>query len=136
MPEDIRIEPVWIEAEVALAVHDRQLAEHGGPVGVRDKAMLESALARPRNQWGYGTDDFCALAAGYAFGIARNHPFADGNKRTAWVLARLFLVLNGVQLRFEATEAVRTMLPLAAGELSEEELADWLRAHVAPPPAG
>lgn len=131
MPEHLRIEPVWIEAEVALAIHDRQLAEHGGPVGVRDIAMFESALARPRNQWAYGADDICALAAAYAFGVARNHPFVDGNKRTAWVLARLFLSLNNTKLSFNPTDAVRAMMALAAGELSEDELADWFRTRVA-----
>ena len=75
----LRLEPIWIEAEVALAIHDRQLAEHGGPSGLRDRGALESALARPRNQWEYGEDDLCALAAAYAYGIARNHPFVDGN---------------------------------------------------------
>ncbi|OJW68352.1 MAG: death-on-curing protein, partial [Sphingomonadales bacterium 63-6] len=84
-----RQEPVWLETEVAQAIHDRQLAEHGGAAGVRDAGALESALARPVNRWAYGEDDRCLLAAAYAFGIARNHPFADGNKRTAWVLARL-----------------------------------------------
>ena len=93
-----RVEPVWLDVQIALAVHDRQLAEHGGSQGVRDPAMLESALARPRNKWGHGEDDRCSLAAAYAFAIARNHPFVDGNKRTAWVFARLFLALNGVAL--------------------------------------
>ena len=113
-----------------LAVHDRQLSEHGGPAGVRDEGALASALARPVNQWYYGTDDPCALAASYAFGIARNHPFVDGNKRTAWVAARLFLRLNGQALAFTEREAIATVLALAAGELSEEELADWLRQHL------
>lgn len=126
-----RAEPIWIDPEVALAVHDRQLAEHGGGVGLRDAGLFSSALSRPRNQWGYGTDDICALAAAYAFGMARNHPFVDGNKRTAWVLARLFLALNGAVLSFDAADAIRTMLALAAGELSEDELADWFRAHIA-----
>ena len=126
-----RAEPIWIDPEVALAVHDRQLAEHGGGVGLRDAGLFSSALSRPRNQWGYGTDDVCALAAAYAFGMARNHPFVDGNKRTAWVLARLFLALSGAVLSFDAADAIRTMLALAAGELSEEELADWFRAHIA-----
>jgi len=126
-----RAEPIWIDPEVALAVHDRQLAEHGGGVGLRDAGLFSSALSRPRNQWGYGTDDICALAAAYAFGMARNHPFVDGNKRTAWVLARLFLALSGAVLSFDAADAIRTMLALAAGELSEEELADWFRAHIA-----
>lgn len=130
MAEAARIEPVWIQVEVALAVHDRQLAEHGGGVGLRDAGLLESALARPQNQWAYGADDLCALAAAYAFGIARNHPFIDGNKRTAWVLARLFLALNAVTIVFDAADAIRTVLALAAGELSEEDLADWFRTHI------
>lgn len=126
-----RVEPVWLDAKVALAVHDRQLAEHGGATGVRDPALLESALARPVNRWGYGDDDRCALAAAYAFGIARNHPFVDGNKRTAWVLARLFLALNGTELRFASDDAIRTMLALAVGELGEEALAEWFRERIA-----
>jgi death-on-curing protein len=129
-----RVEPVWLDAEVALAVHDRQLAEHGGGQGVRDPALLESALARPMNRWGYGEDDRCALAAAHAYGIARNHPFVDGNKRTAWVFARLFLALNGAELRFTPDDAIRTVLALAAGELGEEALADWLRQRVTKAP--
>jgi death on curing protein len=129
-----RIEPVWLDAEVALAIHDRQLAEHGGGVGVRDAGMLDSALTRPVNQWTYGEDDICALAAAYAFGVARNHPFVDGNKRTAWVLARLFLVLNGQTIKFDSNDAINTVLALAAGELSEEELTDWFRSHLSGEP--
>ena len=125
-----RVEPAWLDVQIALAVHDRQLAEHGGGQGVRDPALLESALARPRNRWGYGEDDRCALAAAYAYGIARNHPFVDGNKRTAWVFARLFLALNGVKLRFAPEEAIRAMLALAGGELGEEEMAAWFRERV------
>lgn len=125
-----RIEPMWLETEVALAIHDRQLAEHGGGTGLRDTGALESAIARPVNKWTYGEDDRCTLAAAYAYGIARNHPFADGNKRTAWVLARLFLRLNGLTLSFTQREAIDTVLALAAGELSEDELADWFRQHV------
>ena len=124
-----RTEPEWLSLALALAIHDRQLAEHGGPTGVRDQGMLESALARPLNQWTYGEDDLCALAAAYAYGIARNHPFADGNKRTAWVFARLFLRLNGQALSFAPREAIDIVLALAAGELSEDELADWFRQH-------
>ena len=124
-----RIEPVWLESDVAFAIHDRQLAEHGGGTGVRDTGALESALARPVNRWAYGEDDLCALAAAYAFGVARNHPFADGNKRTAWVLARLLLRLNSVTIAFDPEDAIRTVLALAAGELGEEELADWFRAR-------
>jgi death-on-curing protein len=128
-----RAEPLWLDVETALAIHDRQLAEHGGGSGVRDAGMLESALARPINAWAYGTDDPATLAAAYAFGVARNHPFVDGNKRTAWVLARLFLALNGHILSFEPAKAVATMLALAAGELSEAEMADWFREHLRAP---
>lgn len=123
------LEPVWIETELALAIHDRQLAEHGGPVGVRDVSALESALARPRHQWTYGEADCCALAAAYAYGVARNHPFTDGNKRTAWVLARLFLTLNDISIAFRPGEAIDAVLQLAAGELSEKELAEWFRTR-------
>lgn len=128
-----RQEPVWLDADVAFAVHDRQLAEHGGSAGVRDAGALESALARPRNRWSYDEDDRCVLAAAYAFGVARNHPFVDGNKRTAWVLARLFLQLNGIAIAFDAANAIDTVLALAAGELSEDELADWFRGHLMAP---
>jgi death-on-curing protein len=127
MTREIRIEPRWLDARDALAIHDRQIAEHGGINGVRDSNLLDSALARPVNQWNYGTDDAAALAAAYAYGIARNHPFADGNKRTAWVLARLFLALNGHVLTFDQQNATQTVLALAAGELSEEELTAWFR---------
>ncbi len=130
MTKSVRIEPVWLDADVALAIHDRQLAEHGGVVGVRDKGMLESALARPVNRWTYGEDDRCVLAAAYAFGVARNHPFTDGNKRTAWVLARLFFALNRHVIVFTPDDAITTVLALAAGQLSEEELADWFRLYL------
>lgn len=123
-------EPRFIGIDVARAVHDRQLAEHGGLGGVKDAGLLDSAMSRPLNKFGYGETDLCALAAAYAFGIARNHPFADGNKRTAWVIARLFLKLNAVELAFEKADAIRTMLALASGELDEEELADWFRSHL------
>lgn len=123
-------EPVWVLEATALAVHDRQLAEHGGGTGVRDNGALQSALARPRNRWEYGEGDVVALAAAYAFGIARNHPFVDGNKRTAWTVANVFLALNGHELVFEEPDAVRAVEWLAAGELSEEELADWFRVHL------
>lgn len=126
-----RTEPVWLDTAIANAIHDRQLAEHGGGAGVRDQGMLESALARPINRWTYGEDDHCVLAAAYAFGVARNHPFVDGNKRTAWVLARLFLALNDVPLQFKPDDAIHMMLALAAGHLSEEETAAWFRDHLA-----
>ena len=125
-----RTEPEWLSLDIAFAVHDRQLAEHGGPTGVRDQGMLESALARPLNQWTYGEDDLCALAAAYAYGIARNHPFTDGNKRTAWVFARLFLRLNSQTITFTPREAIDTVLALAAGDLTEAELAGWFRARI------
>lgn len=125
-----RVEPVWLDAALAYAVHDRQLAEHGGGSGVRDAGLLGFALARPVNAWAYGSDDPAALAAAYAFGVARNHPFVDGNKRTAWVLARLFLAVNGHDLRFKAEDAIAAMLSLAAGELGEEEMAEWFRVRL------
>ncbi len=130
---DPRAEPIWLDSKVALAIHDRQLSEHGGAAGVRDAGALESALERPRNRWAYDEDDICALAAALAFGVARNHPFADGNKRTAWVLARLFLKLNGTEIAYTPHDAIQTVLALAAGELSEDELADWFRGHLQPP---
>ena len=129
---DARQEPVRIDAAVALAIHDRQLAEHGGAAGVRVAGALESALSRPVNQWAYGEDDRCALAAAFGFGIARNHPFADGNKRTAWVLARLLLRLNGTMLQYTPEDAIRTVIALAAGELTEPALTQWFRDHAVP----
>ena len=126
-----QIEPVWIDDRVTLAVHDRQLAEHGGGEGLRDPDALDSALARPRNRWAYGETDLCRLAAAYAFDIARNHPFVDGDKRTAWIAARSFLILNDRELGYAREEAVRLVERLAAGELAEDELADWFRAHIA-----
>jgi death on curing protein len=125
-----RAEPIWLDARDATAIHDRQLAEHGGRVGVRDAGLLESALARPVNRWSYGEDDPAALAACYAFGVARNHPFIDGNKRTAWVLARLFLAINDQKLAFDQADAIRMMLALAAGELEESVVADWFRSRL------
>jgi len=129
---DSRIEPEWLDNKFALAIHDRQLAEHGGASGIRDAGALESALSRPVNQWVYGENELVSLGAAFAFGIARNHPFADGNKRTAWVVARTFLALNGVRLAFDKADAIAKVQQLAAGELSEEELADWFRQHLAP----
>ena len=124
------VEPIWLDVAIALAVHDRQLAEHGGGSGVRDIALLESALARPINRWAYGDEDPAMLAAAYAFGIARNHAFIDGNKRTAWVLARLFLDLNGHRLAFTTDDAIAAMLALASGDLTEDELGDWFRSRL------
>ena len=131
MTDGKRTEPKWLGLDVALAIHDRQIAEHGGLVGLRVPGMLESALARPVNQWAYGEDDPAKLAAAYAFGIARNHPFSDGNKRTAWVLARLFLRINHHEPRFDVQEAIETVLDLAAGKLAEDALANWFRERLA-----
>ena len=121
----------WVGAEVTLAIHDRQLTEHGGLDGVRDLGAVHSALARPQNLAAYGKPDAADLAAAYAYGLARNHGFADGNKRTAWVVARLFLADNGQRLRFDPQDAVRTMLAVAAGTLPESDLAEWFRRHLA-----
>jgi death-on-curing protein len=118
---------IWISVEVALAAHAEQLAEHGGGEGVRNSVLLESAMARPRNLAAYGDPDAAALAGAYAYGIARNHPFVDGNKRTAAVVSETFLVLNGSRLTASDAEVVVAFLALAASELSEEEIADWFR---------
>lgn len=120
----------WIGAAVVQALHDRQLAEHGGLPGVRDAGALESALARPLNLAAYEDPDAAALAAAYAFGLARNHGFADGNKRSAWVVARLFLVTNGIKLEFEKGDALNMVLALAAGVRAEAEVAAWFRERI------
>ena len=122
--------PRWLSKQLVLAVHDRQLAEHGGAAGVRDEGLLESALARPVNLHAYGGGDASALAAAYAFGIARNHPFIDGNKRTAFVACELFLAANGFELGAADEECLAMMLGLAAGEIGEDEFAAWLRESV------
>lgn len=121
---------IWVAPDVARAAHAEQLAEHGGAEGVRDDGLLESAFARPRNLADYGDPDAAALAAAYAYGIARNHPFVDGNKRTATVVSETFLVLNGYDLIATDAELVVAFLELAAGNLTEDELADWFRQHV------
>jgi death on curing protein len=124
-------EPKWITREITLALHARQIAEHGGQNGLRDEHLLLSALSRPE-QLHYCSDpkpDLCALAAAYAFGLAKNHPFLDGNKRTAFVVYRLFLKWNGVELHAEKSERYQTMLALAAGEISESEFCIWLREN-------
>lgn len=127
----------WVGLLVTQAIHDRQLAEHGGAEGIRDIDGVESALARPPNLVAYGERssdiaDAAALAAAYAHGLARTHGFVDGNKRTAWIVARLFLADNGYRLRFDAADAVRLMEAVAAGTLSEPELSAWFRARLAP----
>ena len=125
--------PVWVRADVVEAIHQRQLSEHGGAEGVRDAGALASALDRPRNQLTYGNPppDLADLAAAYGFGIARNHPFSDGNKRTALVVMRLFLKLNGVDFTATAEEKYEAIMLLAAGEMDEAGLADWVRNHLA-----
>lgn len=123
----------WIPIDRVIAIHRRQIAEHGGDDGVRDMGLLESALARPQNIEAYEPDaDMARLAASYGFGIIKNHPFIDGNKRTGYVVTELFLVKNGYELSAEPTDKYLTFLSLAEGSLSEDELAAWLRERIAP----
>lgn len=117
----------WIDKHALLLLHDESLAEHGGAGGMRDEGLLDSALARPLNLSGYGAPDLADLAAAYAAGIVRNHPFVDGNKRAAFLAAGLFLALNGMGLRAPQAQATAAMLALAAGELEEAAFAEWLR---------
>ncbi len=121
---------VWIDPVVIEAIHDAQLAEHGGLAGVRDAGMLASALARPTNLALYGDADVAALAAAYGYGISRNHAFIDGNKRTGFVAVELFCALNGQELIANDAACVLTMLAVAAGEITEDAFADWIRAHL------
>ena len=125
-------DPIWITAQLAIAIHKRQLAEHGGAEGLRDAGLLESALNRPRHLFAYNdpTPDVPAMAASYAYGVARNHAFIDGNKRTAYVVCRTFLLLNGFDLTATREDRYQTFLDLAAGKVSEEQLTAWLAAHV------
>jgi death-on-curing protein len=120
---------VWLDARHAIAVHAEQIAQFGGQAGVRDQAMLESAMARPRNKAAYGEGTVFGLAAAYAFGLARNHPFLDGNKRTALVCAFAFMELNGWEVRAPEPEAALTFLALAEGKLTEAALAEWLKQN-------
>lgn len=121
---------IWLSTELVLATHAEQLARFGGPPGVRDRGALESALARPLNLVAYGEPDAAQLAAACAFGLARNHAFVDGNKRIAWLAARIFLRLNAFPLRFETQDSIDMMLGLAAGNLSEEDVATWFRERL------
>jgi death-on-curing protein len=125
---------IWIEKKLAFAIHDRQLAEHGGSSGVRDEGLLESALARPQQLHAYGdpTPDLADLAASLAHSLARNHPFVDGNKRTAIVACEIFIELNGAVLEAENAELFPAVLALAEGKLSTEEFVAWLRARIPP----
>ena len=120
----------WVGLNVVLAIHDRQLAEHGGADGIRDRNAIESALARPLNLAAYGNPDAADLAAAYAYGLASNHGFLDGNKRTAWVAARLFLADNGQRLEFDPLDAIRIMEDVAGGRIREADLAGWFRRHL------
>jgi death-on-curing protein len=124
-------EPVWLTLDIVLDLHAEQLALFGGPNGLRDAGLLESALARPKNQYLYSGADLAALAAAYAFGIARNHPFVDGNKRSAFASMLVFLGLNGIDFRVPEAEATAVFLALAAGELEEHALAEWIRKNCA-----
>jgi len=122
----------WIDKALALAIHDRQLAEHGGSSGLRDERLLESALARPEQLFAYGDPlpDLADLAASLAYGIARNHPFVDGNKRTAAVVCETFVELNDADLLAEDAELFPRFIALAEGKLKEKEFAAWLRTHI------
>jgi death-on-curing protein len=123
---------VWISKTLAMAIHERQLAEHGGRIGVRDEALLDSALTRPQQLFAHGEPppDLAALAASLAYGLARNHPFVDGNKRTAHVCYRVFLTLNDCTFTASDEDKYIAMLGLAEGSLSEDEFAAWLRKHI------
>lgn len=120
-------EPFWLTRRIIIAIHDEQLATHGGASDLRDEGMLESALDRPRNKWSYESADLPELAAAYAFGIARNHPFVDGNKRTSLLALYTFLGVNGIDFVVPEAEAAAMILSLASGEVSEESLARWIR---------
>ena len=120
----------WIERRVLIAIHDMQLAEHGGGAGLRDNHLLESALAKPQNLAAYGEPDVAALAAAYGYGISRNHAFIDGNKRTGLVAAELFLRLNGYRLVVGDADCVMTMLAVASGDITEEEFSAWVRKNI------
>jgi death-on-curing protein len=126
------IEPEWLDIDIVLDFHAEQLALFGGAEGIRDRGLLESALARPINKFGYGENDLSALAAAYGFGIARNHAFVDGNKRAALASIIVFLGLNGIDLEAPQETATAVILSLAAGEITEEILAQWIADHSKP----
>ena len=122
----------WINRQVLLLLHDESLAEHGGAPGLRDELLLDSALGRPQNLLAYGTPDLSDLAASYGFGLAKNHPFVDGNKRAAFLAVGMFLMANGQRLVATQADATLTMLELAAGSIDEGAFAQWIREHVKP----
>jgi len=119
----------WVLESVVHVIHDEQLAEHGGLQGTRDLSLLQSALSRPQNLVAYGSPDIAELAASYGYGVSRNHPFNDGNKRTAFVVVELFLMLNGYELIADDSGCALIMLDVASGEISEEGFASWIREH-------
>jgi death on curing protein len=130
----IKQEPKWLARRVVEAIHDMQLESNGGLIGLRDAGALESALGRPMHRWHYNeTKDLADCAASYGFGLAKNHPFADGNKRTAFVVMATFLELNGMALAASEEDAVLTMVGVADGSISEARLAAWLRANSSTP---
>lgn len=133
MSNPTTIEPIWVREDIVLTAHNQQLAEHGGPEGVRDHGLLQSALARPQNMYHYTPDvELVSLASAYAFGIAKNHPFFDGNKRAAYVTARIFLLLNGFTIVASREDKYRAVIALAGGEWGEEVFARWLKKVIAP----
>lgn len=125
------MEPIWLRSDAVIAIHKRLLADHGGPTGLRDAGLLDSALARPKQLLAYAEPDLCALAAAYAVGIIRNHPFVDGNKRIAFMSAYVFLARNGLTLTAIEADATQAVLQLAAGDKPEEQFAQWLRDNIA-----
>jgi death-on-curing protein len=125
-------EPEWLDIDIVLDFHAEQLSLFGGADGIRDRALLESALARPINKFAYGERDIAVLAAAYGFGIAKNHPFVDGNKRTALASMIVFLGLNQLDLDAPQEAATAIILSLAAGEITEETLAGWIASHIRP----
>ena len=128
-------EPFWLTRQMVVAIHDEQLTIHGGASGLRDEGMLESALdRRPKNRWSYEQAELAELAAAYAFGIARNHPFVDGNKRTSLLALYTFLGVNGIDFTVPEAEAAAMILSLAAGEANEEGLTRWIRDNWPPEP--
>lgn len=123
---------VWLSRDLVLAIHDEQIAAHGGAPGLRDAGLLESALARPLNRAGYGDPDIAELAAVYAIGLVGNHPFIDGNKRTGYVALEVFLALNGLRFPVTDADAVIAILRLAAGDIPDDDFTAWVRAHAEP----
>lgn len=121
----------WVDRTALVLLHDESLAEHGGAAGMRDEGLFESALARPKNLTAYEDPDIASLAAAYGFGLAKNHPFVDGNKRAAFLAVGLFLALNGYRLSASQLDATKAMLGVTAGEVSEPDFAAWIRAHSA-----